>query len=113
MTLEELRTYDGTGTDGRVCIAVNRKVCDVTKGRSYYSKGGPYANFAGRDATRALGAFDIQAVKDAWDDYSDISPAHMASAKEWEEQFSEKYDFVGYLVQEVVEEKETSGEKED
>jgi membrane-associated progesterone receptor component len=41
---------------------------------------------------------------ETWDDYEDISVAHMASAKEWEEQFSERYDFVGYLVQEGGEE---------
>ena len=35
MTLEELRIYDGTGPDGRVCIAVNRKVFDVTKGNIF------------------------------------------------------------------------------
>lgn len=42
--------------------------------------------------------------KETWDDYSDITPAHMASAKEWEEQFSERYDFVGYLVQDEPDE---------
>lgn len=32
MTLSELRQYDGTGPDGRICIAVNRKIFDVSKG---------------------------------------------------------------------------------
>ena len=58
--------------------------------------------------------FCLFSFTETWDDYSDISASHMASAKEWEEQFSEKYDFVGYLVQEIVEDKESaSGDKED
>lgn len=35
----------------------------------------------------------------------------MASAKEWEEQFSEKYDFVGYLVNELSTDREDSFER--
>lgn len=39
MTYEELRKYDGTNEEGRVCVAVNGKVFDVTKGKNFYGPG--------------------------------------------------------------------------
>lgn len=38
-TLKELKHYDGTQPDGRVLIAVNGHVYDVTKGRKFYGPG--------------------------------------------------------------------------
>lgn len=40
MTVEELREYDGEQRpDGRICIAVDGKIFDVTKGKRMYGKG--------------------------------------------------------------------------
>lgn len=38
-TVKELREYDGNGKDGRVLIAVNGTVYDVTKGKRFYGPG--------------------------------------------------------------------------
>ena len=38
-TLEQLREYDGKGKDGRLLIAVNGKVFDVTRGKRFYGPG--------------------------------------------------------------------------
>lgn len=38
-TLEELKQYDGNGKDGRVLVAVNGSVYDVTKGKRFYGPG--------------------------------------------------------------------------
>lgn len=38
-TVTELREYDGNGKDGRVLIAVNGTVYDVTKGKRFYGPG--------------------------------------------------------------------------
>jgi membrane-associated progesterone receptor component len=38
-TVEELKNYDGTGPDGRILVAVNGKVFDVTKGKRFYGPG--------------------------------------------------------------------------
>ncbi|RXG68053.1 Membrane-associated progesterone receptor component 2 [Armadillidium vulgare] len=38
MTLEQLRKYDGTDEIGRVCMGVNGKVFDVTRGKHFYEK---------------------------------------------------------------------------
>ena len=35
-TLEQLREFDGTGPEGRVLMAVNGKVFDVTRGKNFY-----------------------------------------------------------------------------
>lgn len=98
MTLEELKMFDGRNEDGRVLLAVNRQVYDVTKGWRFYGPDGPYAPLAGRDATRALASFAVDAVKDEWDDYSDLKTSQMNTVAEWIEQFKEKYDYVGKLV---------------
>ena len=38
-TLEQMKEYDGRGPDGRVLIAVNGKVFDVTRGKRFYGPG--------------------------------------------------------------------------
>lgn len=50
--------------------------------------GGPYAAFAGRDATRALATFSVNDVKEDYDDLSDLSSMQMDSVREWEMQFT-------------------------
>ena len=51
--------------------------------------GGPYGVFAGRDASRGLGTFSLtdEAIKDSWDDLSDLKTEQMESIREWEMQF--------------------------
>nr|AXY94857.1 membrane-associated progesterone receptor component 1-like protein [Galleria mellonella] len=97
-TVAELKEYDGTRPDGRVLLAVNTVIFDVTKGKRFYGPGGPYSAFAGRDATRGLATGQVASSDKDWDDVSDLSPDEVASAKEWEEQFREKYDIVGRLL---------------
>lgn len=36
LTLEQLREFDGTGPEGRVLMAVNGRVFDVTRGKNFY-----------------------------------------------------------------------------
>lgn len=38
-TVEELKEYNGTGPDGRILVAVNGNVYDVTKGARFYGPG--------------------------------------------------------------------------
>ncbi|ERL94417.1 membrane-associated progesterone receptor component 1 [Dendroctonus ponderosae] len=97
-TVAELKNYDGTQEDGRVLMAVNGRVYDVTKGKRFYGPGGPYAAFAGRDASRGLATFNVTAGGDQYDDLSDLSTLEMDSVREWETQFNEKYDYVGRLL---------------
>lgn len=41
MTVEEIREYDGKQPDGRILMAVNGKVFDVTRGKKFYGPGLP------------------------------------------------------------------------
>ena len=45
--------------------------------------------FAGRDASRGLATFSLteDAIKDEYDDLSDLSSVNMESVREWEMQF--------------------------
>lgn len=98
-TLEELKPYDGV-QEKRVLLAVNSKVFDVTRGKDFYGPGGPYSIFGGRDASRGLATFSLgpEALKDEYDDLSDLNSMQMDSVREWEAQFTEKYDMIGKLL---------------
>lgn len=98
MTLDELKKYDGRNEDGRILLAVNREIYDVSRGYRFYGPEGSYAPLGGHDATRALATFVVDAVKDEWDDYSDLTISQMNTVTEWIEQFREKYQYVGKLV---------------
>jgi len=101
MTLDELKEYDGQlRPDGRICIAVDGKIFDVTKGKRMYGKDGPYGIFAGRDASRGLGTFNAsaEALRDTYDDLADLTASEIEGMREWAAQFSEKYPIVGRLL---------------
>jgi membrane-associated progesterone receptor component len=114
-TVEDLKPYDGRNEDGRILVAVNGKVFDMTRGKRFYGPDGPYGVFAGKDATRALATFSLTAAdfKDSYDDVSDLSSSQMDSVREWEEQFKEKYDYVGKLLKPGEEPSEYSDNEEE
>lgn len=95
-----------------VYLAVKGRVFDVTRGRNFYGPGGPYANFAGRDASRGLakGSFDEDMLtKDLdgpLDTLTDLNQEELEAMAGWEERFLEKYLVVGKLVAVGEEEKE-------
>ncbi|XP_017468204.1 PREDICTED: membrane-associated progesterone receptor component 1-like [Rhagoletis zephyria] len=113
-TIQELRAYDGNGPDGRILIAVNGTVYDVTKAKRFYGPGGPYASFAGRDASRNLATFNVEPNnKEEYDDLSDLNAMEMDSVREWEMQFKEKYDLVGKLLRKGEQPTNYDDEEED
>ena len=75
-------------------LAVRGKVFDVTPGKNFYGPGGPYENFAGRDASRGLacGSFDEDMLtKDLHgplDDLSGLGPDEMQAMQDWEDKFT-------------------------
>jgi membrane-associated progesterone receptor component len=87
-----------------VYLAVRRKVFDVTPGKNFYGPGGPYENFAGRDASRGLacGSFDEEMLtKDLegpLDSLEGLGEEELEALRGWEERFTEKYLVVGRLV---------------
>lgn len=87
-----------------VYLAVRGRVFDVTSGRNFYGPGGPYENFAGRDASRGLacGSFDedmlTKDLRGPLDTLDGLGSDEMEALQGWEERFSEKYLVVGKLV---------------
>ena len=93
------------GNDGMpVYLAVRGRVFDVSAGRNFYGPGGPYENFAGRDASRGLAchSFDEEMLTKDLDGPLDkldgLGPDEMESLQGWEERFDSKYLVVGKLV---------------
>ncbi|KAI1398221.1 cytochrome b5 [Hypoxylon fuscum] len=87
-----------------VYLAVRGRIFDVTSGRNFYGPGGPYENFAGRDASRGLAchSFDEEMLTKDLDGPLDkldgLGPEEMESLQGWEERFLSKYMVVGRLV---------------
>ncbi|KAK7741849.1 Dihydrodipicolinate synthase [Cytospora paraplurivora] len=93
------------GEEGRpVYLAVRGRVFDVSSGRNFYGPGGPYENFAGRDASRGLacGSFDEEMLTKDLDGPLDtldgLGRDEFEALQGWEERFSSKYLVVGKLV---------------
>lgn len=68
----------------------------MSAGRNFYGPGGPYENFAGRDATRGLAcqSFDEEMLtKDLdgpLDDCADLESEQLENLQGWVERFDEK-----------------------
>ncbi|KAI9762157.1 MAG: hypothetical protein M4579_000637 [Chaenotheca gracillima] len=98
-----------------IYFAVNGRVFDVSAGRNFYGPGGPYENFAGRDASRGLakGSFDedmlTENLEGPIDSLEDLSPDELEALRGWEERFEEKYLVVGRLVPVGSEEAKEAG----
>lgn len=102
-TPPDLLPYNGLNGQP-VYLAVRGKVFDVTPGRNFYGPGGPYANFAGRDASRGLAcqSFDedmlTEDLNGPLDRLEDLGKDEMENLRGWEERFNDKYMIVGKLV---------------
>ncbi|KAK1535946.1 membrane-associated progesterone receptor component 1 [Colletotrichum paranaense] len=89
--------------DTPIYLAVRGRVFDVSHGRNFYGPGGPYSNFAGRDASRglALGSFDEDMLTEDLDGPLDplegLGPDEIEALQGWEENFDSKYLVVGRL----------------
>jgi len=87
-----------------VYLAVRGNVFDVTPGRNFYGPGGPYQNFAGRDASRGLacGSFDEEMLTEnlhgPLDKLEDLGGEELEALRGREQRFNEKYLVVGKLV---------------
>ncbi|CAG0912892.1 unnamed protein product [Notodromas monacha] len=98
-TVEELKEFDGVlNSEGRILVAVNGKVLDVSAAKQLYGPNAPYSIYAGRDASRGLAKFTLDSAPVEYDDLSDLNPAEMESLREWEAQLTERYFCVGKLL---------------
>jgi membrane-associated progesterone receptor component len=94
ITAEELRNYDGTKPDKPLLMAIKGQIYDVSQSRAFYGPEGPYALFAGKDASRALAKMSFE-EKDLTGDIEGLSAYETEALTDWEYKFMSKYVKVG------------------
>ncbi|KAF7147331.1 hypothetical protein RHSIM_Rhsim03G0179500 [Rhododendron simsii] len=96
ITEEELRAYDGNDATKPLLMAIKGQIYDVSQSRMFYGPGGPYALFAGKDASRALAKMSFE-DKDLTGDISGLGPFELDALQDWEYKFMSKYVKVGTI----------------
>ncbi|EMS46970.1 Membrane steroid-binding protein 1 [Triticum urartu] len=91
---EELRQYDGSDRTKPLLMAIKGQIYDITRSRTYYGPGGPYAIFAGKDASRALAKMSFE-PQDLTSDVSGLGPFELDALIDWEYKFVSRYNMVG------------------
>ncbi|KAJ8771410.1 hypothetical protein K2173_026587 [Erythroxylum novogranatense] len=94
ITEEELKVYDGADPKKPLLMAIKGQIYDVSQSRMFYGPGGPYALFAGKDASRALAKMSFE-DKDLTGDTSGLGPYELEALQDWEYKFMSKYVKVG------------------
>ncbi|PIN11915.1 putative steroid membrane receptor Hpr6.6/25-Dx [Handroanthus impetiginosus] len=108
ITAEELKQYDGSDPKKPLLMAIKGQIYDVSQSRMFYGPGGPYALFAGKDASRALAKMSFE-DKDLKGDVTGLGVFELEALQDWEYKFMSKYVKVG-TVKTTVPETEGSTE---
>eukprot|EP01090_Pellita_catalonica_P002669 TRINITY_DN12241_c0_g1_i2.p1 TRINITY_DN12241_c0_g1~~TRINITY_DN12241_c0_g1_i2.p1 ORF type:complete len:183 (-),score=48.11 TRINITY_DN12241_c0_g1_i2:23-571(-) len=109
-TLDELKGYDGSDPDKPILFAADGKIYDVSRGKQFYGKGGPYNVFTGGDASRCLA---LGSTEQADMDNPSVEGLDLEPMYEWIRFFQTRYDVVGNLVLSESEKIDKSQEKKD
>ncbi|XP_051138153.1 membrane steroid-binding protein 2-like [Andrographis paniculata] len=94
ITGEELKQYDGTDPNKPLLMAIKGQIYDISQSRMFYGPGGPYALFAGKDASRALAKMSFD-DKDLNGDLTGLGAFELEALQDWEYKFMSKYVKVG------------------
>jgi len=101
ITEEELKAYDGADPKKPLLMAIKSQIYDVSQSRMFYGPGGPYALFAGKDASRALAKMSFE-EKDLNGDLSGLGVFELEALQDWEYKFMSKYAKVGTIKKKEV-----------
>ncbi|KAI3762470.1 hypothetical protein L1987_52900 [Smallanthus sonchifolius] len=93
---EELKAYDGNDSKKPLLMAIKGQIYDVSQSRMFYGPGGPYALFAGKDASRALAKMSFE-EKDLNGDLTGLGVFELEALQDWEYKFMSKYVKVGSI----------------
>ncbi|XP_054798211.1 probable steroid-binding protein 3 [Prosopis cineraria] len=94
LTPQQLSQYNGSDPSKPIYVAVKGRVFDVSAGKSFYGPGGPYAMFAGKDASRALAKMSKN-DEDVLPSLDGLSEKEIGVLNDWEKKFEAKYPVVG------------------
>ncbi|XP_047968998.1 membrane steroid-binding protein 1-like [Salvia hispanica] len=94
ITGDELKQYDGSDSSKPLLMAIKGQIYDVSQSRMFYGPGGPYALFAGKDASRALAKMSFE-DKDLNGDLTGLGAYELEALQDWEYKFMSKYVKVG------------------
>ncbi|CAL9024747.1 unnamed protein product [Prunus brigantina] len=111
MTEQQLRGFDGSDPNKPLLMAIRAQIYDVSSSRNFYGPGGPYAMFAGRDASRALALLSFK-PQDINGNIEGLGPDELEILQDWEDKFIEKYPNVGKLVAEPTKTEQTEAQQQ-
>ncbi|KAF9365260.1 hypothetical protein BGX34_010737 [Mortierella sp. NVP85] len=98
LTQKELAQFDGTDQKKPIYIAIKGEIFDVSRGSAYYTKGGAYGFFSGKDASRAYttGCFQTHLTHDL----RGLSPQQLEEVDAWADFYRNhpKYFKVGTVI---------------
>lgn len=105
--LEEMDGYDGAP----LYLSIKGRVYDVSAGGKFYAEGGEYHDWVGRDASRSFGTgcrggVDRTGMECLSESMEGLTDKEIKEIDRWLELYEthDKYTFVGYLVDDPVEE---------
>uniref|UniRef100_A0A3Q2YD37 NADH:ubiquinone oxidoreductase complex assembly factor 1 n=1 Tax=Hippocampus comes TaxID=109280 RepID=A0A3Q2YD37_HIPCM len=101
-TEEELRRYDGNREGEPIYMAIKGVVFDVTEGKEFYGKHGPYNALVGKDSTRAVAKMSLE-EEDLTSDISGLTAEQLRSLESiFEGTYKSKYPIVGYTAARIL-----------
>ncbi|KAL2897587.1 putative steroid-binding protein 3 [Bienertia sinuspersici] len=97
ITPQQLKQYDGSDPSKPIYVAIKGRIFDVSTGKNFYGPEGPYAMFAGKDASRALAKMSKN-EEDVVPSIDGLSDKELEVLADWEKKFEAKYPVVGTVV---------------
>mmetsp|Transcript_15711 Transcript_15711/g.34045 ORF Transcript_15711/g.34045 Transcript_15711/m.34045 type:complete len:157 (-) Transcript_15711:204-674(-) len=96
---EKLKMYTGEDESKPLLLGAKGRVFDVSPGKDFYGPGGPYAAFAGHDATVALAKMKVDStLVNVPKPTASLSLSERDILHDWVSKFEQKYKVVGKLV---------------
>ncbi|KAL6558249.1 hypothetical protein OROMI_018599 [Orobanche minor] len=108
ISAEELKQYDGSDPKKPLLVAIKGQIYDVTHSRYgssvpdmdsrmvFYGPGGPYAAYAGKDASRAFAKMSFE-TNNVSGDVTGLDVLELEILQDWERRFMSRYVKVGTI----------------
>ncbi|XP_078413143.1 neudesin isoform X1 [Cetorhinus maximus] len=98
----ELAKYNGEKKDQPIYMAIKGVVFDVTLGKEFYGKGGPYNALVGKDSTRAVAKMSLES-EDLTHDVTGLTEDELKSLDDvFNNLYKTKYPIVGYTAHRIL-----------